>query len=201
MAYDYPELRLGRRRQSDTCACACCATASSAVRSRGAVKRRSNTVNRSAGRKQSSMLRLQLLGTLSIEHAAGQSTHASSVATTDTAAVPLNGAAVQRRPLALLAFLATAREAGRSREEVLLHLWPDSTPARARNVLKQTLYTLRRDLHAPDVVLTHGDRYRLNPAVITSDVAELEAAIERGDVARALALHWGPFLDGFSLGD
>jgi DNA-binding SARP family transcriptional activator len=147
------------------------------------------------------MLRLQLLGTLSIEHAPGQSTHASSVATTDTPAVPLNGAAVQRRPLALLAFLAAAREAGRSREEVLLHLWPDSTPARARNVLKQTLYTLRRDLHAPEIVLTHGHRYRLNPALITSDAAELEAAIARGDVERALALYRGPFLDGFSLGD
>jgi DNA-binding SARP family transcriptional activator len=109
------------------------------------------------------MLRLQLLGTVSIEHAA-----------------------VRRRPLALLAFLATAGEAGRAREEVLLHLWPDSTPARARNVLKQTLYTLRRDLHAPDIVLTYGDRYRLNPAVITSVVAEFEAALERGDVVRAL---------------
>ena len=146
------------------------------------------------------MLRLQMFGGLSID-AAEKRTVAASVAPIDPSVLPLNGAAVQRRPLALLAFLAAARDAGRSREEVLLHLWPDSTPARARNVLKQTLYTLRRDLRAPDIVLTSGERYRLNPAVITSDVAEFETAIERGDVERAIAIHRGPFLDGFALDD
>jgi tetratricopeptide (TPR) repeat protein len=140
-----------------------------------------------------------MLGGLSIEHAAELSPSAATFSAGDT--LPVAGAAAQRRPLALLAFLATAPEGGRSRDQVLLHLWPDSTPTRARNVLKQTLYSLRRDLGAPDIVLQDGDRIRLNPALLTSDVAELEAALDRGEVERALALHRGPFLDGFSLGD
>ena len=147
------------------------------------------------------MLRLRMLGGLSIENAAEQPINGASLAPSGTVPMLVKGAAAQRRPLALLAFLATAPEAGRSRDQVLLHLWPDSTPARARNVLKQTLYALRRDLLAPDLVLQDGDRLRLNPGALTSDVAEFEAALERGEVDRALALHGGPFLDGFSLGD
>ena len=53
----------------------------------------------------------------------------------------------------------------------------------------------------PDVVLANGDRLRLNPKVVTSDVAELEAALDRGESERARVLFRGPFLDGVSLGD
>ena len=137
------------------------------------------------------MLYLRMFGGLSIHHAAGQR----------PSSAPITGAATQRRPLALLAFLATAGDRGRSRDEVLLHLWPDSTPARARNVLKQTLYALRRDLDEPDVVLGDRDRLRLNAAVVTNDVAELEAALDRAQSERAGVLYRGPFLDGVSLGD
>jgi len=142
-----------------------------------------------------------MLGGLSIEYLAERPKSAAYLALAGTPPAPLNGAAVQRRPLALLAFLATAGDRGRSRDEMLLHLWPDSTPARARNVLKQTLYALRRDLRAPDLLIGDGDRLRLNPDVVTSDVAELEAALDRGQLEGALALDRGPFLDGVSLGD
>src|SRR5690242_12123094 len=143
------------------------------------------------------MLRLRMLGGLSIHHACEPLAPPASVASlgsADAGPTQLTGAATQRRPLALLAFLATAREGGTSRDEVLLHFWPDSTPARARNVLKQTLYALRRDLGTPDLLIARGDRLRLNPAVITSDVSELEAALECGDIARARELYVGPFL-------
>ena len=142
-----------------------------------------------------------MLGGLSIEHVAERPRSAADLASTGTPPAPLNGAGVQRRPLALLAFLATNNDRGRSRDEVLLHLWPDSTPARARNVLKQTLYALRRDLRAPDMLIADSERLRLNPDVVTSDVAELEAALDRGQIEWALALDRGPFLDGISLGD
>ena len=142
-----------------------------------------------------------MLGGLSIDHVAEEPTSAAYLASTATPPAALSGAAVQRRPLALLAFLATNGDRGRCRDDVLLHLWPDSTPARARNVLKQTLYALRRDLRAPDLLITDGDRLRLNPDVVASDVAELEAALDRGELDRAVALHRGPFLDGVSLGD
>jgi tetratricopeptide (TPR) repeat protein len=140
-----------------------------------------------------------MLGGLAIEHAADDRAQPPSLEPTHTPPGALGAAAAQRRPLALLALLAIAGEAGRSRDEVLLHLWPDSTPVRARNVLKQTLYALRRDLGAPDLVLASGERLQLNPAVLTSDVAELEAALDRGEIERALALYRGSFLDGFSL--
>ena len=139
-----------------------------------------------------------MLGGLAIEPAAEQRAQSPCPAPSDTSP-PVNGAAVQRRPLALLALLAMAGDGGQSRDELLLHLWPDSTPMRARNVLKQTLYALKRDLHAPDLMLVRGDHLQLNPAVMTSDVAELEAALDRREIERALALHGGPFLDGFSL--
>jgi tetratricopeptide (TPR) repeat protein/TolB-like protein len=134
------------------------------------------------------MLRLRTLGGLSIERVG-------------TPPLSLNGAAIQRRPLALLAYLASAGDTGRRRDELLLHLWPDSTPARARNVLKQTVYSLRRDTGVPDLVLVDRDRLSLNRAVVTTDVTELEAALNRGDIDAALEIHRGAFLDGFSLSD
>jgi DNA-binding SARP family transcriptional activator/tetratricopeptide (TPR) repeat protein len=128
------------------------------------------------------MLRLRTFGGLSIEGEAGA----------------LTGAATQRRPLALLALLAVACERGCNRDDLLLYLWPESTPDRARHVLKQTLYTLRRDLRAPDLFIGSGE-LRLNPAIITSDTAEFENALERGDRARAVELYRGSFLEGFHL--
>src|SRR5262249_40587253 len=107
------------------------------------------------------MLRLRILGGLSIERVAEEPRSAADRSSSISA--PLSGAALQRRPLALLAFLATAQGPGRTRDEILLHLWPDSTHARARNVLKQTLYALRRDLGAPDLLIADRDRLRLNP--------------------------------------
>jgi DNA-binding SARP family transcriptional activator len=108
------------------------------------------------------------------------------------------GVAPQRRQLALLALLAGAR--GVSRDKLLAYLWPESDAERSRHALNQALYALRRDLGA-DAVLTAGAELRLNPAAITADVAELEAALECGDGARAAALYAGPFLDGFFLED
>jgi tetratricopeptide (TPR) repeat protein len=146
------------------------------------------------------MLYLRMLGGLSIHHATEQGSSSLSAADGALQAfTALTGAATQRRPLALLAYLATAGDRGRSRDDVLVHLWPDSTPARARNVLKQTVYALRRDLGEPDLVLADGDRLRLNPAVVANDVAEFEAALDRTEHERALALYRGPFLDGISL--
>jgi len=147
------------------------------------------------------MLYLRMLGGLSIHHVTEQcATSASAADGVLPATSALIGAANQRRPLALLAFLATAGDRGRSRDEVLLHLWPESTPARARNVLKQTIYALRRDLGEPEVVLADRDRLRLNSAVVANDVAELEAALDRAQSERATALYRGALLDGVSLG-
>jgi serine/threonine protein kinase len=105
---------------------------------------------------------------------------------------------VPRRGLAVLALLAAAPESGVSRETIAAYLWPESDEERGRNALRQTLHALRRDLDAPDL-LAGGAALRLNPAVITSDLREFEAARAAGDLALAIGSYAGPFLDGYHL--
>ena len=106
----------------------------------------------------------------------------------------------RRRPLALLALLATAGDRGWAREKIAALLWPESDEEHGRNSLSQALAALRRNMAAPDLVIG-GPELRLNPLAITSDVAEFECAIASGTLERALALYQGPFLDGFFLRD
>ena len=113
---------------------------------------------------------------------------------------PLTGAATQRRRLALLAVLAAAGERGVSRDKVLAYLWPERDTERGRHALAQALYAMRRDLGETPFIEGSAD-LRLNPAAIASDVAEFEAALERGDSERAAALYTGPFLDGFFISE
>ena len=111
---------------------------------------------------------------------------------------PLSGAATQHRRLALLALVAAAGERGVSRDRLIGLLWPESEPAKARQVLTQWLHLIRRDL-GEDSLFLGTQELRLNPEHITSDVGELGAALDRADVERAAALYTGPFLDGFYL--
>ena len=113
---------------------------------------------------------------------------------------PLSGAATQRRRLAILALLAAAGDRGLSRDTILGLLWAETGVERARHALAQSLYALRRDLEAEDLFLGTTE-LRLNPALMTSDIAELEATIASGELARAIALYAGPFLDGLFVGD
>jgi serine/threonine-protein kinase len=110
------------------------------------------------------------------------------------------GAGAQRRPLAVLAILAAAGDRGVARAKVIQQLWPDSDDEKARRVLAQTVYSLRRDLGRDDLVLGTTE-LRLNPEAITSDLAEFEQALERRESERAVALYRGPFLDGFYVPD
>ncbi|TMQ47327.1 MAG: tetratricopeptide repeat protein [Candidatus Eisenbacteria bacterium] len=110
----------------------------------------------------------------------------------------LTGAATQRKTLALLALLATADNHGTSRDKLIACLWPESDTEHGRNLLKQACFGLRRDLHEPELFLGTTE-LRLNPAAIASDVHAFQEAVERGDLAGAVALYRGPFLDGFYL--
>src|SRR5690242_2898235 len=111
------------------------------------------------------MFRIRTFGGLSIEGGDG----------------PLGGSAAQRRPLALLALLALSRGRGVSREKLLGYLWPESDEDKARHVLAQTLYRLRRDM-GTDTIVTDGALLRLAPAAFTSDVTEFEDALEHGEL-------------------
>lgn len=112
----------------------------------------------------------------------------------------LTGAAAQRSRLSLLALLATAGPTGFSRDKLLLYLWPESDEERARHALKQAVYSLRRELGSDEVIVGTAS-LSLNPLIITSDAREFEMAIAAGDLAAAVSLYPGPFLDGFHLKD
>jgi len=116
----------------------------------------------------------------------------------DIAGAPGTGAGQQRKTLALLALLAAAGRRGISRDKVTAYLWPESDTEHARNLLKQACFALRRDLHAPDL-FRGAVELRLNADVISSDIGSLDDALAGGDLARAVAVYTGPFLDGFYL--
>jgi DNA-binding SARP family transcriptional activator len=111
---------------------------------------------------------------------------------------PFTGAAVRPRPLALLVMVALAHSRGISRDTLLAYFWPESDSEHARNCLKQTLFTLRRDVDG-NLFLADRGFLRVNPAVLTIDVLEFDAAWTRCAYGDAVALYRGPFLDGFHI--
>jgi DNA-binding SARP family transcriptional activator len=113
---------------------------------------------------------------------------------------PCGGAAGQRKSLALLGLLAAAGQRGLSRDKIFALLWPEIPTDKATHRLAQIIYSLRRDFGADDLFLGSTD-LRLNPVVLTTDLAEYSAALEAGDFPRAVAAYGGAFLDGFYLSD
>jgi DNA-binding SARP family transcriptional activator/tetratricopeptide (TPR) repeat protein len=97
--------------------------------------------------------------------------------------------------LALLAVLAVSAPRGVPRDKLLALFWPESDTDRARHALDQTLYSLKKDLGAEALVIGREEP-SLNPAAITSDVEDFQAALARGDRIGAAELYRGPFLDG-----
>jgi DNA-binding SARP family transcriptional activator len=77
-------------------------------------------------------------------------------------------------------------------------LWPELDSDRARNNLKQLVFSLRRAL-TPDVFAATGAALRLDPNVITVDVWAYEKSIADGALESAVARYGGPYLDGFSV--
>lgn len=113
---------------------------------------------------------------------------------------PHVGAASQRRRLALLVLVAAAGDSPITREKLVSLLWADADTERARHALRQALHALQQ-VGGPDGMLLGSTALQLNPAVITSDLAEFVAAAEAGVHERVVALHRGPFLDGFFVGE
>ena len=105
--------------------------------------------------------------------------------------------APQRRRLALLALLAAAGDRGVTRDKLIACLWPESAADNARHALEQLLYSLRRQL--PRGLVLGADPLRLDPAVVSTDVADFSGRLAAGDLAGAAAIYRGPFLDGFFL--
>ena len=130
------------------------------------------------------MIRLRLFG--------------SPILEADDVVIPAR--ATQRHRLALLAVLALAPGHRLSRDKLIALLWPDRDTDGGRNLLKVSTYVLRSVL-GEGALLSEGDDLRLNAELIDMDVAEFDAALERRDYRRAVALHTAPFMDGFFLSD
>ena len=100
--------------------------------------------------------------------------------------------------MAVLAMIARSGTRGISRDRLVAMLWPDADEEQGRNALKQALYALRRDSGAGELFAGGAD-LRLNPDEATCDVVEFERLLRASDLESAVALHDGPFLDGFRL--
>jgi DNA-binding SARP family transcriptional activator/tetratricopeptide (TPR) repeat protein len=112
---------------------------------------------------------------------------------------PITGRSAQRRRIALLALLAVPRR-GVSRDKLIGYLWEEADTDRARRLLSEAVYVLRKSL-GEDAVLAAGDELRLNEAVVGCDVVAFSGALEAREFAAATALYRGPFLDGFFVAD
>src|SRR5262249_20125903 len=113
----------------------------------------------------------------------------------------------------LLAYLAYHLTATHSREELIELLWPESDPEAGRTSLRTALASLRRQIEPPGVpensVLVADRTYiRLNPEVVSTEVAAFEAALQAAKrssdpnvraqkLAQAVKLYHGPLLPGF----
>ncbi|MDP2497183.1 MAG: BTAD domain-containing putative transcriptional regulator, partial [Candidatus Palauibacterales bacterium] len=128
-------------------------------------------------------LELRLLGGAALEGADG----------------PVTGPASRRFPLALLALLASAPSRELARSKVVGLLWPDSPERDGRNRLNTYVHQVRSEL-GDEVLVSVGDRLRLNTDALDCDVWRFEEALEAEDPRRAADLYEGPFLDGFALG-
>lgn len=128
------------------------------------------------------MIRFEMLGEIGLRDPTGQ---------------PVESVLRQPKRLALLAYLASpAPGSWHRRDTVLALFWPELDAAHARTSLRSAIYTLRRAL-GDAVIISQGDeRLAIDPALMTTDVADVRAALAAGDVALALAGYRGDLLAG-----
>ncbi len=104
----------------------------------------------------------------------------------------------QPKHVALLAYLSLPRPGSWHRRDALLGVfWPDHDQGKARSALRSALYTLRR--HLPDgTIRARGDEeLGLDPELINSDIAQVEASLEGGRYAEAVDAYAGDLLAGY----
>src|SRR3954451_14487032 len=129
------------------------------------------------------MVTLKLLGRLSLSDSNG----------------PVTGQITQRRRLAFLAILGASPRATVTRDRLVALLWPELDAEGARHRLFDSLYVARRAL-GETAIVPMGDELRLDETRIRVDVRDFERALDEGELALAVELYSGPFLDGFHLG-
>jgi DNA-binding SARP family transcriptional activator len=110
-----------------------------------------------------------------------------------------------RKSQAMLAYLGVKPSQLVSRDKMASLLWSSTAPEQARQSLRQTLSTLRRELAhvSPQKILVEeGDFLSLDAALVHVDVVELETLVAAGTpeaLDPAMRLYEGDFLDGFMI--
>ena len=112
-----------------------------------------------------------------------------------------------KKSQALLAYLAMKPSQHVSREKLAGLLWSSTGPDQARQSLRQTLSTIRKELSqiAPKqkTLIEESDLLSLDRSV-SCDVPEFESLIASGSEAalkQAIDLYRGDFLDGFAINE
>jgi DNA-binding SARP family transcriptional activator len=136
-------------------------------------------------------LRLELLGDLQIRSANGMLVAVGA-----------------KKSQALLAYLGIKPSQRISREKIAAFLWSSTGPDQARQSLRQTLSTLRKELTtvSPEekILVEEGDLLGLDETLVDCDVAKFEslvAAATEEALAQAVMLYRGDFLEGFSINE
>ena len=113
-----------------------------------------------------------------------------------------------KKSQALLAYLGAKPSQRVSREKIASLLWSSTGPDQARQSLRQTLSTLRKELTqvAPDekLLVEESDLLGLNEPQVDCDTAAFETLVATGTeeaLAKATELYRGDFLDGFSINE
>lgn len=114
---------------------------------------------------------------------------------------PVTGRAAQRRRLAVLAILAVAPAGSVSRDRIVALLWPETSQDKARHLLSDAIYALRKALGKGAIESLGDEELRLESDVVATDVADFERALEAGDLEGAVSAYGGEFLDGFHVSD
>lgn len=108
-----------------------------------------------------------------------------------------------KKSQAMLAFLGVKPAQLVSRDKMANLLWSSTAPEQARQSLRQTLSTLRKELAqiSPQKILVEeGDFLSLAPSLVHVDVVEFESLVTAGTAESldpATRLYSGDFLDGF----
>src|SRR5829696_3999663 len=136
-------------------------------------------------------LRLDLLGDLQIRSANGTLVAVGA-----------------KKSQALLAYLGVKPSSRISREKIAALLWSSTGPDQARQSLRQTLSTLRKELASVSpkekLLIEEGDLIGLDEALVECDVARFESLVSAGTepaLAEAVACYRGDFLEGFAINE
>ena len=137
------------------------------------------------------LLRLELLGDLQMRSDTGSLVTISA-----------------KKSQALLAYLGVKPSQRVSREKIATLLWSSTGPDQARQSLRQTLSTLRKELAQlsgnEKILIEESDLLGLDESLVECDVAAFESLVATGSeeaLSQAAKLYRGDFLDGFVINE